>query len=236
VKRIIIILALSQVVVLGQTDYKSLYFDWTSIPAYTNYASTDLLEPGQGELGFATSNFCIWSLDTTGYDTRTVDLLFRIGVIPHMEFGIKYSSPKAVVLDLRGGFEAGRFEFTGSAGFGFMKATKFVQPGNWTYWLFDGYPTVSMGYEIFPWLRPAVSAKGIISHYVRERVDPAQNFTTFNIGYTLMLDIGTEQWRVRPEINRYWGITDYTLSDEDVRFNNHSFGIGALYRPSFKKD
>jgi len=234
-KRIFIITALGlsfPLSLIAQAkNYKFLFFDWTSLPAYTNFASTDILKSGKGEIGFGTSNFCIWSNDTTGYDTRTVDLLFRIGLIPHMELGIKYSSPKAIVLDLRGGFQLSKLEFTASLGFGYMKATKFVQPGNVTFWLFDSYPTVSVGYEVFPWLRPVVACKGILSRYVRERVESPENFTTFNIGYTLMLDMGTVNWRIRPEVNRYLGITNYTQAEEDIHFNNHSFGISVVYRP-----
>ncbi len=214
---------------------KTLFFEWTSIPAYTNFASSEMLAPGKGEIGFGTSNFYIWGDDSASYDTRTNDLLFRIGVIPHMEVGIKYSSPRAIVLDLRGGFELGRFEFTGSAGFGYMKATKFVQPGNVTLWLYDGYPTLSVGYEFFPWLRLALSGKGIISFYKRERVEEPENFFTVHTGGTILLDVGTEEWRIRPEYNRYWGVTHYTQAQDPIHFKAGSLGISAVYRPKGKQ-
>jgi len=234
-KRIFVVMcAIGAVSIVSAQTGKVLYFEWTSIPAYTNFASTKMLEPGQGEIGFGTSNFYIWSNDTASYDTRTHDLLFRIGVIPHMEFGLKYSSPRAVVLGVRGGFNIEHLEFAGSLGFGYMTATKFVQPGNNTLWLYDGYPTLSVGYQVAPWLRAGVSGKIIISHYIRERVDEPENFTTIHTGYTIALDVGSEQWCVRPEYNRYRGVTHYTQAEAPIFFKAGSLGIGVLYRPRLK--
>jgi hypothetical protein len=234
-KRIFVVLCvISAVSIVSAQTEKVLYFEWTSIPSYTNFASTKMLEPGQGEIGFSASNFYMWSMDTASYDTRTHDLLFRIGIIPHMEFGLKYSAARAVVLDVRGGFNIEHLEFAGSLGFGYMKATKFVQPGNNTLWLYDGYPTISAGYEFFPWLRLVASGKGIISHYIREKVDPPQNFTTIHTGLAITLDVGTDEWRVRPEYTRYWGRTNYTLAEEPIGFKTGTLGIGVLYRPRLK--
>jgi hypothetical protein len=234
-KRIFLVyLMMCTAVALSAQEEKVLYFEWTSIPSYTNFMSTKMLEPGQGEIGFGANNFYMWGMDTANYDTRTHDLLFRIGVTPHMEFGFKYSSARAVVLDVRGGFNIDRLEFAGSLGFGYMKATKFIYPGNNTLWLYDGYPTISAGYEFLPWLRLVASGKGIISHYIREKVDPPQNFTTVHTGFALTLDLGTEEWRIRPEYTRYWGTTKYTLADEPIDFKTGTLGISAVYRPHFK--
>lgn len=212
---------------------KVLYFDWYSIPAYTNYASTGLLEPGNGEIGFGTSNFCMWSNDTASYDTRTLDLLFRLGVLPHMEIGIKYSSPLAVVLDARGGFEKGRFEFTGSFGAGYLHHTKFIQPGNYTFYLLDGYPTLGFGWKINKWLRAVLSCKGIVSYYSLQtkQAIPRQEFFTIHGGPGITLDVGIKDWFIRPELIQYWGVTYSNLTDSPTRFKVMNFGVSVVYRP-----
>jgi hypothetical protein len=115
-----------------------------------------------------------------------------------------------------------------------MKATKFIQPGNNTLWLFDGYPAISVGYQVLPWLRAMVSGKAIVSHYIRERVDPAQNFTTYHGGYAVSLEFGKGAWRVRPDFNDYWGVTHYTLQEEPINFRARCLGISALYRPPLR--
>ncbi|NLI98086.1 hypothetical protein GX441_05430 [bacterium] len=220
---------------------KVLYFDWYAIPAYTNFSSTKMLTPCKGEIGFGTSNFCLWggqgsaSNDTiAGYDTRTLDLVFRLGLLPHFDMGVKYSSPLAVVLDARGGFERGKFEFNGSMGVGYLHSTKFTQPGNYTFYLVDGYPALALGCNLTPWFRVVLSAKGIVSYYIRQiqtsSTDP-QNFFTLHGGCGLTLDIGTEEWRIRPEIIKYKGITYSNLTSEPGIFDVATFGISVVYRP-----
>lgn len=213
---------------------KVLFFDWYAIPAYTNYSSTELLKPGKGEIGFGTSNFCIWSNDTASYDTRTLDLLFRLGVIPNMEIGIKYSSPLAVVLDAKGGFETGRFEFTGSLGAGYLHHTKFIQPGNYTFYLLDGYPSLSVGFEVNKWLRTILSCKGIVSYYSLQtkQAIPRQDFFTIHGGIGITLDLGIKDWFIRPELIQYIGVTNSNLTDSPTNFKVMNFGISAVYRPT----
>ncbi|TKJ44017.1 hypothetical protein CEE36_02545 [candidate division TA06 bacterium B3_TA06] len=211
-------------------------FGWYTVPTYTNYSSTELLAPGKGEIGFGTSNFFMWCPNAGGYDVRTFDLLFRIGVLPHMELGIKYSSPHAMVLDACGGFEAGRVELTGSLGFGYLHYTKPLPPDSslTCFYILDGYPTLALGYKIAPWLRAVVSCKGIISYYIRQiQWEGAQEMQFLNLygGLGLTLDVGAGDWRIRPEIIPYKAASYSNLYSEPTRFHTTTLGVSVVYRP-----
>ncbi len=178
-------------------------FDWGAVPSYSTYELAPTLKPGTYKIGFATNNFYIFGdlADTVSYDLRTVDLFARMGLTERIDFGIKYSSPRAGLVSVKYQFLTRPIASSFSLGFGYMKATRVVRPDNLTYYLFDVYPALQFTKRFGSNFGCYGSIKSIISRYVEE--DKSDDWTVIHYGAGLGLLFGPERFHFMVEADYY---------------------------------
>jgi len=209
--------------------------DWSSVASYSSYDEAMVLEKGEGKIGFASSNFCIFGSreDTTSYDTRTLDILGRLGVGNSMDIGFKYTSPRAGVLSIKYNFLKRSFLGSFSIGFGYMKATLMTEPENLTYYLFDIYPSLKFQKPLSSSIGILASLNGISSYYIEE--DRYDRFFNHYLGINLGLTLRKGRFCFIPEVNIYKGMTyhyDYIKGEgREIPSVIVSFGIGFFFYP-----
>ena len=227
--------------------YMNNFTDWTSIPVYGNYAYARSLNFGKGEIGFATSNFCIWGepTDTLSYDTRTVDLFGRVGIGKNFEIEWRYSFPKAGRLTIKKEIFDNFITITPVIGIGYMKCSMkedtSLDTKKWagekfarTYYLFDTYTEIRIEKKFNSYISLLSGVKYIYSFYYEE--NKIDQYETYVIGGFLGLSIGTEHFSFIPEVNHYYGHTQYEYKyeptfEKPIDFKVMNFGMGFVYRP-----
>lgn len=209
--------------------------DWSSVASYSGYDEAMVLEKGKGKIGFASSNFCIFGSrqDTTSYDTRTLDILGRLGIGNGMDIGFKYTSPRAGVLSIKYNFLRRPLLSSFSLGFGYMKATLMTEPENLTYYLFDIYPSLKFQKPLSSSISILASLNGIVSYYMEE--DRYDRFFNHYLGINSGLALGNKRFCFIPEANLYKGRVyhyDYIKGKEkEIPSIIVSFGIGFFFYP-----
>ncbi len=228
------------------------FTDWTSTPIYSTFGSASSLDFKEGELGFGTSNFCIWGRpeDTLSYDTRTVDIFGRLGIGKKFEIEWRYGYPKAGRIALKKQLLSRYIKISPVLGFGYMKCSMredSIYTRKWlgekfavTYYMFDFYGELRFGKEIAEWIELITGVRYIHSFYYEE--NKIDEYNTKNMGGFIALSIGTDKFRFIPEVNHYYGSTLYRykydheyrngeIIDKTIKFKVMNFGMGFIYKP-----
>jgi hypothetical protein len=193
---------------LVTAEDNQVIFDWGAVPSYSNYDLAPTLKPGTYKIGFTTNNFYLFASlkDTISYDLRTLDLFARMGLTEKLDFGLKYSSPRAGLVSVKYQFLSRPIASSFSIGFGYMKATRVVRPVNLTYYLFDIYPSILFTKRVSRNFGFYGSLKSIISRYAEE--DNSDNWTVFHYGGGIGLLFGPERFHFMVETDYYKALTN----------------------------
>lgn len=202
--------------------------DWpnTWSQSYGTYDAAAAAPPGVYALGFSVNNYCLYNdrddEDTIAFDERKFDLWARIGLLPDLEFELKYSSPTCALLGIKYQLGHGTWIPAMKFGVGYMKGTR---EGAITDYVYDFYPTAIVEKRFSGGVRVYLAPKAIFSIHARDRQEHTSRPHRFisQYGFTLGIALGGD-FAVLPETNWLWA------DNEGVDYIVNQFGIGVSVR------